>query len=82
MGRDGPLFKQAARMDARGTPTAGVYLAAFGALALILSSTFDDLLDWSASLRVLADLSGYLAVIVFRRRHPECFRPSKAWGCP
>jgi len=82
MGRDGLLFKQTARTDARGTPSGGIYFTALGTVALIISGTFDDLLTWSASLGVLAYLSGYLAVIVFRRRHPEWPRPSKAWGYP
>jgi APA family basic amino acid/polyamine antiporter len=82
MGRDGLLFQQVAYTDDRGTPSWGIFITAFGALALILSGTFDDLLTWSASLGVLAYLSGYLAVIVFRRRHPEWPRPSKAWGYP
>ena len=82
MGRDGLLFRWASHTDRRGTPIAGLYATSIGALVLILSGTFDQLQIWSASLAVFAYLSGYLAVIVFRRRHPEWPRPVRAWGYP
>jgi APA family basic amino acid/polyamine antiporter len=82
MGRDGLLFKCAGRTDTAGTPVPGLYATSLGALLLIVSGTFDQLQIWSASLAVLAYVSGYLAVVVFRRRHPEWLRPSRAWGYP
>jgi len=82
MARDGLLLHWASRTDRRGTPSTALCVTAAAALLLIASGTFDQLLIWSASLAVFAYLSGYLAVFVFRQRHPEWRRPTRAWGYP
>ena len=82
MGRDGLLFRAFGSSNSQGAPTAGLYVTGAAAALLIASGTFDQLLMWSASLAVFAYLSGYLAVAVFRRRHPEWPRPVPAWGYP
>jgi APA family basic amino acid/polyamine antiporter len=82
MGRDGLLPDSAGRCDRRGTPTVGLYATTLAVILMIVSGTFDQLALWSASLAVLSYVSGYLAVVVLRKRHPTWARPVPAWGYP
>jgi APA family basic amino acid/polyamine antiporter len=51
-------------------------------LALILSGTFDTLIAISSFLLVAVYLSGFVALLVLRKREPVLERPFKTWGYP
>ncbi|GMV42539.1 MAG: amino acid permease [Myxococcales bacterium] len=81
MAQDGLLFGALARRNVRGAPWASVALQGALATALILTTTFEDLLTWIGfTLSVFAALT-VLGAFVLRLRDPAA-RPYRAMGWP
>ena len=84
LARDGlmPLAPALTRLNAGGTPLAGLLLTSAVTGLLVLSGDFETLLSIAAILYVALYLSGFVSLLVLRRREPELERPFGAWGQP
>ena len=65
-----------------GTPVAALLVGTIVASALVLSGSFDTLIDIAAVLFVVVYLSGFVSLFVLRAREPGRPRPFKAWLYP
>jgi APA family basic amino acid/polyamine antiporter len=83
MARDGAFWSGAARLGARsGVPARGLWLQAGWSAVLVLSESFERILDMvSVAMVVLGSLT-VAALFVLRRRRPELPRPHRAWLYP
>jgi APA family basic amino acid/polyamine antiporter len=82
MGRDGFLPRQAARVNAGGTPTIATTVTTAVALVLIATGTFQKLVAVASFFLAANYFVCCLALIVLRRREPAAARPFRAWGYP
>jgi APA family basic amino acid/polyamine antiporter len=84
LARDGltPLAPALTQLNAGGTPLAGLLLTSAVTGLLVLSGDFETLLSIAAILYVALYLSGFVSLLVLRRREPELERPFGAWGQP
>ncbi len=82
LGRDRLFVRRAAAVDAGGTPRFAMLLTSVAALVMIVTGTFDLLIAVAAFLFVAVDASGFLALMVLRRREPGLARPYRARGHP
>jgi APA family basic amino acid/polyamine antiporter len=83
MAADGAFFPQVARLHPRyQTPSLAIILQSTWAVALTLTGTYGQLLDYV----VFADWIFFgltvASVFVFRRTRPDLARPFRAWGYP
>lgn len=83
MARDGAFWSGAAALSRRaGVPTRALWLQAAWSAVLVLSESFDRILDMvSVAMVVLGSLT-VAALFVLRRRRPELARPHRAWLYP
>jgi len=84
LARDGlmPLAPALTQLNAGGTPLTGLLLTSAVTTVLVLCSDFQTLLSIAAILYVALYLSGFVSLLVLRRREPELERPFGAWGQP
>jgi len=82
MGRDGLLWRRAASVTARGTPSAAMSATTLVALALVATGTFQRLVAVVAFFLAANYVVCCLALVVLRRREPDRPRPFRAWGYP
>jgi basic amino acid/polyamine antiporter, APA family len=82
MSRDQLFIQQAVVVSPGGTPRFAMLLSTAAALIMILTGTFDLLVAVAAFLFITVDASGFLALIVLRRREPDLPRPYQAHGYP
>jgi APA family basic amino acid/polyamine antiporter len=82
MGRDGFLPRQAARVNAGGTPTTAMVVTTAIALVLIATGTFQRLVAVASFFLAVNYLVCCLALVMLRRREPATPRPFRAWGYP
>ena len=83
MAADGAFFPQVARLHSRyRTPSLAIVLQSTWAIALTMTGTYGQLLDYV----VFADWIFFgltvAAVFVFRRKMPDAPRPFRTWGYP
>ena len=83
MARDGLFFKAAARVHARfRTPVVAIVAQGVWSGLLVLSGTFDQLIQYTGFAVLLFAGIAVLAVFVLRWKHPADVRPFSAWGYP
>ena len=82
IGRDGFFTEKAALVSAGGTPRVALAITSFGAAALIMSGTFEEIIAVAAVLFLLNYVSSYIALFVLRRKEPTTPRPYRAFGFP
>jgi APA family basic amino acid/polyamine antiporter len=82
IGRDGLFTAKAAAVSAGGTPRVALGISAAGAIALILSGTFEQIVAMATIMFLLIYISAYAALFVLRRREPATPRPYRTWGFP
>ena len=82
VGRDGFFTKKAAVVSESGTPRLALAVTGFGAAALIMSGSFEQIIAVASVLFLLMYVSAYSALFVLRRREPATPRPYRAWGFP
>lgn len=82
MSNDGLFPRQAAVVNAGGTPTVTLAASALLALAFILTGTFSQVIAIAAFFFVLQYVVSFSAVFVLRRREPDRPRPYRAIGYP
>lgn len=82
LGRDGLFLKQAARVNAGGTPTVALALSSAASCLFLLTGTFESILAVLTFFVVVNYSISYAALVVLRVREPETPRPYRAWGYP
>ena len=83
MARDGQFFEAVSRVHPKfRTPTAAILAQSLWSGILVLSGTFDQLVEYTGFALVLFSGIAVTALFVLRRRDPQAKRPFKAWGYP
>jgi APA family basic amino acid/polyamine antiporter len=82
VGRDGYLTDRAIAVSAGGTPRFALGASAVVGALLILSGSFDDIVNIAAVLFLLVYAATYVALITLRIREPSAERPYKVFGFP
>jgi APA family basic amino acid/polyamine antiporter len=82
MARDGLFPQRLTFVNKGGTPTAALFLCTFASIGLVLTGTFETLIAVNSILIVTVYLSGFVALLVLRKREPSLSRPHKAWLYP
>ena len=83
MAQDGQFFAAAARVHPRfRTPATAIVAQSIWAGLLVLTGTFQQLVDYTAFAIVLFAGVAVVALFVLRYRDPDAHRPFKAWGYP
>jgi Amino acid transporters len=82
MSRDGLFPRQAARINAGGTPTVGLALSLVVVAAFLLTGSFTKVLAIDSILIVTLYAITFLTLFALRRREPDTPRPYRARGYP
>ncbi|HME40072.1 MAG TPA: APC family permease [Steroidobacteraceae bacterium] len=82
IGRDGFFTQKATLVSDGGTPRVALGVTSVGAVALIMSGTFEQIVAVAAVLFLLTYVSAYSALIVLRWTEPETPRPYRTFGFP
>lgn len=83
MAQDGLFFENLTRVHPRfHTPANAVVVQALWSCLLILTGTFDFLLNYVSVIIAIFSALSVGAVLVLRRKRPELKRPYKIWGYP
>ena len=82
IGRDGLFTERAAVVSVGGTPRMGLALTGIIVVALILTSSFEQIIALYAVLFLLLYLSAFLAIFILRRKESRLPRPFRALGYP
>ena len=83
MAQDGQFFRALARVHPKfRTPTAAIAAQSAWAGVLVLTGTFDQLVEYTGFAVVLFAGIAVTALFVIRQREPLADRPFRAWGYP
>jgi APA family basic amino acid/polyamine antiporter len=82
MANDGLFFKQAARLNSRGVPAAGLWIQCVLTCFWAVSGKYGDLLDMVSFVVVLFYMLTIAGIFILRKRLPNADRPYKAFGYP
>ncbi|MGD9786221.1 MAG: APC family permease [Hyphomicrobiaceae bacterium] len=82
MGEDLPALRVFSRSSASGVPAAAILLQTAIVTVLVLTQSFEGILEFIQFALTLSSFLAVLAVIVMRIRRPDLKRPYKAWGYP
>jgi APA family basic amino acid/polyamine antiporter len=84
MSRDGLFFKQAAQVNAAGSPTNATHLTIFSACIFLLAGkTINERLSDIASFFFVASyLAGFASLLRLRVTEPDLKRPYRVWAYP
>jgi APA family basic amino acid/polyamine antiporter len=83
MAQDGQFFSAMARVHPRyRTPTTAIIAQSLWSGVLVLTGTFNQLVEYTGFAVVLFAGIAVTVVFVLRRREPDAPRPYKAWGYP
>jgi basic amino acid/polyamine antiporter, APA family len=82
MGEDFPVLGFLARRSQNGTPRAAILVNALIATGLLLTQSFEAVLDFIQFGLLCCSFLTVLGVIKLRITHPELPRPYRAWGYP
>ena len=82
MGADVPLMRRFARRSKSGAPRAAILLQAGIASLLMLSGSFETVLEFIQFSLTACSFLAVLGVVKLRITHPDLPRPYRAWGYP
>lgn len=82
MAKDDLFFKGAGVLNRHGVPARGLIFQGIWAVALCLSGTYSNLLDYVIATVLLFYVLSIAAVFILRKRQPERKRKFKAFGYP
>jgi basic amino acid/polyamine antiporter, APA family len=82
LSRDRLFSAKAAVLSAGGTPRRALFLTTLAASLLVASGTFQRLLTTTTFFFVLMYGSGFLALLILRKREPNLSRPFRVWFYP
>ncbi len=80
--RDGLFVRVAARVSPHGTPVPAMLITATTAALMVATGTFEELIAIASVLFVGVNASGFLALLLLRRREPGLPRPFRVPGYP
>ncbi len=64
------------------TPVAALWMQAGWSLVLVLSQSFEQLMNYTSAAMLITGTLTVMAVIVLRRKLPDTKRPYRTWGYP
>jgi len=82
MARDRLLPRGVTSVNKGGTPSLSLFLCTLASAILVLTGTFDTLIAMGSILFVAVYLSGFISLLVLRRKEPQLPRPYKVWCYP
>lgn len=82
MGEDLPVLGYFARPSRNGVPAAAILLQLAVVTVLILTQSFESVLEFIQFSLTLSSFLAVLGVIVLRYKRPDLPRPYRAWGYP
>lgn len=82
MGEDLPALRIFSRTSSSGVPAAAILLQASIVTVLVLTQSFEGILEFIQFALTLSSFLAVLAVIVLRITRPELERPYQTWGYP
>jgi APA family basic amino acid/polyamine antiporter len=82
MGRSGLFPRQAALVNAGGTPYVALAVSAVVIAIFLATGSFAVVLGLSALFIVVKYTACFVALFALRRREPQTPRPYRAWGYP
>ena len=82
MGEDYRMFAWLARRNRFGVPAWAILVQTVIVVVLVMTATFEQLMQYIQALLTLSSLLTVLAVIWLRLRKPNAERPYRAWGYP
>ncbi len=82
MGEDLPALSLFARKTRGGVPAAAILLQMFMVTVLILTQSFESVLNYIQFSITLSSFLAVLGVMVLRRTQPDLARPYRTWGYP
>ena len=80
--RDGLMPSWITSVNRGGTPVSALMVGAIVAMLLVASGTFDTLIGIASILFVTVYLSGFVSLVILRKREPDLPRPFRAWFYP
>ncbi|MBL4596561.1 MAG: amino acid permease [Robiginitomaculum sp.] len=82
LGEDFSLFKGFAKTNADGIPNRAVWFQTVLTLVFIVTSSFEQILVFSAALLALNSFFAVMGLFVLRWRQPDLERPYRVWAYP
>ncbi|MBN2497152.1 MAG: APC family permease [Deltaproteobacteria bacterium] len=82
MARGGAFWARAGKLDARHVPGWALWLQAGWVSVLVLSESFEQILELVSMAMVICGSLTVGALFVLRMRQPQLVRPYRAWGYP
>ncbi|MCB1520441.1 MAG: amino acid permease [Hyphomicrobiaceae bacterium] len=82
MGQDLPALRYFSRTSKSGVPAAAILLQIIIVSLMVLTQSFEGILEFIQFSLTLSSFLAVLGVIVLRIRRPDLERPYKAWGYP
>lgn len=83
MARHGHCIAPAGRLHRRfRTPVAALWLQAGWSLVLVLTQSFEQLMNYTSAAMLITGTLTVMAVVVLRRKLPDTTRPYRTWGYP
>lgn len=82
MGEDFPVLKPFSRKSANGVPTTAILFQLAVVHVLVLTQSFEAILDFIQVALLFCSFLVVLGVIVLRVRRPDLPRPYRTWGYP
>lgn len=82
IGRDHRLFRWLDRSNRNGVPALAVLIQSGIVVLLLLTATFEELINYVQALLTISSLMVVLGVFYLRIRRPDVNRPYRAWGYP
>jgi len=82
MSRNDLVVTRAAEVNRGGTPGVAMLASAAASALLVLSGSFEKLIEIAACFYVVNYAAAFASLLVLRRKEPELDRPHKVWGYP
>lgn len=82
IGRDHSHFGLLSRLNRNGVPAIAILVQSVIVITLLVSATFEELINYVQALLTISSLMVVLGVFYLRIRQPDLERPFRAWGYP
>ncbi|MEM9280265.1 MAG: amino acid permease [Verrucomicrobiota bacterium] len=82
IGRDHSKFRLLSTVNRNGVPAIAILVQSAIVIVLLLSATFDQLIQYVQALLTISSLMVVVGIYYLRLKHPDLERPYRAWGYP
>ncbi len=82
IGRDHKGFSMLSRVNRNGVPGIAILIQSVIVMILLVSATFDELINYVQALLTISSLMVVIGVFYLRLKRPDLERPYRAWGFP